>query len=144
MKPDVVLIFAFGSKGTAPNARLSHKAKVFGKIGVPVFTQWDLPVGNGTVFYAEDVLRFLEDWRSEWGFSTLYIIRAFAYVVCRRGWKRVLILAAPQHERRCLRDAQKYLLLSNSGVDISSYHWALPWRWYDPSSAQRFTRGPIR
>ncbi len=144
MKPDVVLVFAFGSQGTAPNAGLSHKAEVFGKMGIPVFSQWDVPVDNGTVFFAEDILRMKGEWQKGRRIATLDVVRAFEYIAWDKGWRRVLILAAPQHLKRCLRDARKRLLHPQI-TRVEGYHWRTLERfWYDPLSAQWYTRGPLR
>lgn len=142
MKPDVVLVFAFGSEGSGPNVRLLHKAEVFGRTGVPVFTQRDLPVAWGTVFFAEDVLRTKENWKEGQSISTLDVVRAFEYVAWGKGWRKILVLAAPQHIKRCLRDARKRLLHPEISR-IEPYRWTLHWTWYNVESYPWYTRGRV-
>ncbi len=143
MKPDVVLVFAFGARWSIANIRLVRKAEAFGKIGPPIFTQWDLPVGEGTVFFAEDVLRTRENWEEGQNLSTLDVVQAFEYVAWKKGWRKVLILAAPQHMKRCLRDARRRLLHPEISR-VMPYHWTLPWVWYNTTSDPWYTRGRVR
>lgn len=144
MKPDVVLVFAYGSDNSSANFRIAHKAQVFAKMGIPIFMQRDVPCPrNGTVFFAEGVLRARENWKEGQYVSTLDVIRAFECIAWRKGWRKVLVLAAPQHMKRCLRDARRRLVHPQI-TQVEGYRWTLPWIWYDVCSGQWYTQGPVR
>lgn len=143
MKPDVVVVFAFGSQETAANERLCRKAEVFGKMGVPIFTQCDIPIEWGTVFFAEEILKRRRGWLKEGHMSTLLVVCALDDVIWGRGWRKILVLAAPQHMGRCVRDLRRGLAHPEVAI-IVPYRWKLPWRWYDQCSREWHVRGPIR
>jgi hypothetical protein len=139
MKPDVVVVFSFGSEGVAPNYRLIRKAEVFGRMGIPIFTQRDLPIGEG--IFAEDVLKAQDGFDGDP--TTIDIVRAFEHIAWKARWRKVLVLAAPQHMQRCLRDMRRALMHPDVGI-VMPYRWKLHWKWYDQYSAQWYTRGPLR
>lgn len=106
-KPDIILAFGFGTEGE-PNRYIALYAKDCSRrYGVKVFTEeYVMPYlkdisGMGVVFFAEREGRHL---------STFRIIDSFknsAYVR-RNHCKRVLLIAAPCHRGRCIRDLRKF------------------------------------
>lgn len=76
--------------------------------------------------------------------SSLDIIKRFLKLAKAFGWTKVLIIAAPQHLSRCVKD---FCMESEEGYfdDIIPYdHGRVDSRlWYDSRDPQRWVRGPI-
>lgn len=149
-KRNVVLVFAFGApKGIVSNKRLAMKAYLSSEIlRAPIFTQRDVGVANkSNVIFVEDLI-------GKSYISSLDIIETFLKIARKKNWQRVWIIAAPQHQWRCLRDLKRVLAGGNIKMEIipcsvaCSVIFEKDWydekNWYDKNSVQWWTRSPLK
>ncbi len=166
---DVVLAFAYG-EGRKMNDRLAGICIEASK-GIPIVTQRDLagPIsefsdkGRGMISFSKEDGERIEDFfkknpegtfhikpaeliiiSQEKYISSLDIIKRFLKIARAAGWKRVLIVAAPQHLARCVKDFCK----ESKGYDIEDI---IPYEheasdkeaWYDKQDPQMWVRNPL-
>ncbi len=139
-KPDVVVAFAFGAFLAkdifhSPNYWMAEQAKALAlRYGIPIVTQWDI-----ALFLEDDkkIKVFNAQKNPEKSISTLEIAQTAAKLAREHGWKKAIVIATPQHHRRCMRDLKK--------VGFSCrYFWNMTpaWGWYSSKSTQFWTRSP--
>ncbi|MDP3052207.1 MAG: hypothetical protein Q8N42_01730 [bacterium] len=104
--PDVIVVFAFGkfdNPEEEPNSHMAYYAALFAKNWrVPILTQCDIPIEPSPsleVYFAEE--------KPEKYLSTLGVAKSFASLAKEKGWRKIFVLAAPPHIRRCARDLRK-------------------------------------
>lgn len=139
-KPDVVVAFAFGAFLAkdifqSPNYWMAEQAKTLAlRYEIPIVTQGDVALfleddKKIKVFNAQkDIKKYI---------SSLKIAEEAKKMAVEHGWKKVAVIATPQHHRRCMRDLKK--------VGFSCrYFWNMTpaWGWYSSKSTQRWTRSP--
>jgi|GEM_PF-671380 len=164
---DVVLAFAYG-EGRKMNDRLANICIQASK-NVPIVTQRDLagPIsefsdkGRGMVSFSKEdgerMERFFQKYpgkefhiepaeliviSQEKYISSLDIIERFLKIAQAAGWKKILIIAAPQHLPRCVKDFCK----ESKGYDIEDiipYEHKNKEDWYDKNDPQMWVRNPF-
>lgn len=138
MRPDVILAFAFGTSDLV-NWQIAQQVDLLAKeYSVPVIAQEE--VATRMYVKAEVVIAPSQ----EVCLSTLHICRQFESGANQRHWNKVLVVAAPPHQKRCVRD----LGMLGFGAQTETgalTEWFTYWQWwYDKTSHQRWTRGPLR
>ncbi|MBU4223762.1 hypothetical protein KJ934_00850, partial [Patescibacteria group bacterium] len=130
-KPDVVVAFAFGAFLAkdifhSPNYWMAEQAKTLAlRYGIPIITQWDI------AFFLEDleddkkIKVFNAQKNPEKYISSLQIAEAAAKLAREHKWMEAIVIATPQHHRRCMRDLKK------AGFSCR-YFWNMTpaWGWY--------------
>jgi hypothetical protein len=137
-KPDVIVAFGFG-KEEKTNFHIGEHARYLAlKYGVPLFTQQDVAkslkeVYPPKVIIAEENGQYL---------STLGIVRAVKTMSSIYGWKHVAVVAAPCHERRCIRDLRKmgFSIVRDDGYLRNAYGWPF---WYNKDDPQVWVHNPL-
>ena len=114
--PDVIVPFLFGlPTSLLGNLNIVKRAEELGK-------ELNIPVSEIDV--------------SERMSSTFKFVKALASVADRNGWKKILVVAAPDHAWRCVRDLKK-LGFEAEADDYFSKNGILL---YDKNSEQWWTR----
>jgi len=154
VKPDVIVVFAFGKFKKClefPNWSMAVRATdIAENLKVPIFTQGDMPVlPTGTT--AE--IYFAEKCEETGRLSTLEIIQRLKELADGKSWNKVYVVAASPHIKRCVRDLKKFGFEvvkeyphSSLSYNANSFYWwtrspflwwlreiplrLLPWRLY--------------
>jgi len=130
----VVVVFSFGSKGTKGNKSLAFAGAIEANNGgaIVIITQKDIPRIEGVHFCYCD-LELERDWH-----STLWVATSAREICecCKFSKKvKVIVVAAPMHLKRCVRDLKK------SGFEVMKMvSPKLESSWYEKSSLLPWTR----
>ena len=126
MKYDVIVVFLFGLPMDSPrNLKLAERAaSLSNNLGVPIFDEsafvesmgWH--DGNG----------------APWISSTLKFAKALAKEGANKRWKNALVIAAPCHVWRCVRDLRQF------GLYAKADKFFIGARFYDKNSEHWWTR----
>jgi len=131
----VVIVFSFGSKETKGNESLAFagasEANDAGR--AIVITQKDIPKIEGVFFWYCEDYKLERDWH-----STLWVATSAREICecCKFSKKvKVIVVAAPMHLKRCVRDLKK------SGFEVMKMvSPKLESSWYEKSSLLPWTR----
>lgn len=142
---DVIFIFAFGSpKELASNQILAQRGidlyQSYDK-QVPIVTQKDIPLSSESnhhlYFLDSDIKGYC---------CTLKLIKIFSSLAKSNDWKKVLVVAAPMHIKRCVRDLMKlgFEICEDTYIlNIKSINANKKYKFYSINSAQIWTRDPL-
>lgn len=144
----VVLAFAFARAPylTVPNKTIGKRAIFLSQyLSADIFTQKDVLVTDS---YECEWVTYIDDLNPKKKYtSTLDIVKAFIETAKKKGWKKVTVVAAPQHRERCYRDLRKSIKEENSEIPIMQITLddcrTLLENWYDKNSTQWWTRSAI-
>lgn len=144
MAREVVLAFAFGAPySIVPNKTIGKRAIFFSQhFDADIFTQKDVPATGSDKC---EWVTYIEDLNPEKKYvSTLDIVKSFIETAKKKGWKKVIVVATPQHKERCYRDLRKSIKEENSEIPIMQITLDdcsdLLKNWYDKNSTQWWTR----
>lgn len=134
---EAIVVFAFGSPGSLPgNKLLAERAAMlaWAHEGIPIVAQKDIPLQG-----SQNLIQIQED-----GYvTTLAIALQFVRQAKIHGWRKVLVVAAPVHWARCLRDlefaAEKEDVRINCIPDMFVVTRASRGVWYSWRSRQFWT-----
>ncbi len=152
-KGGAILILSFGSSGTEGNLYLGEKVLCLNRVNnntFAVITQRDipnipetLPEGCEEAGYSLCPFSYVEDFMKDYGcwHSTLWVVNVAKLFCQNNGFPlRAVVVAAPMHLRRAIRDAEKVGFDVVSGVSPQIKGWyekksLLPWtrswwRWW--------------
>ncbi len=138
--PDVVVAFAFGKfekLSNSPNFFLAERAvNLAKKWNVPIFTQIDVSVLMSDTKKVE--IRFAEERKRKGHLSSLGIaLQLTETSLIQNGRLNVLVVAAPPHIGRCVRDIRKLGFKVEEDLCLKS----LPFHfWFRNDSLQWWTR----
>lgn len=138
-KPDVIVAFGFSKKGMS-NFRIAHHAQdLSDKYNVPIFTQSDV----SDELYIDSSKPLAYDAEETDGYlSTLGIVRSLKRKASDKKWKRVMVVAAPCHEWRCVRDLRKtgFEILEDESDYKRKYR---RFHWFHEKDPQVWVRNPV-
>lgn len=144
---DVIFAFAFGSPADLiSNCNIAERAKNIFEDSEeikPLLTQKDI-VNAFPLFYKRRHRKIFigDDHKTEY-LSTLKLIKKFNKLAEENNWKKVLVIAAPMHATRCVRDLRKMGFDAYEDKYLKEhYNMALIW-WYHHNSAQFWTRSGL-
>lgn len=145
---DVIFAFAFGSPGDLlSNYNIAERARtVFedSDTQIPLITQKDVIFANFPLMYMRRHPQiFITDDRKIGYPSSLKLIKTIVKIAGERNWKKVLVIAAPMHMKRCVRDLRK-LGFDAYEDEYLKTHYNMPsiW-WYHHNSTQFWTRSGL-
>lgn len=149
---DVIFAFAFGSpENLISNHNIAERAKEIYydySQNIPLMTQTD--IAFSPLLYDERknylknlwLLDFVGCHRNN-HFSTLKLIKRFKEYAEINNWKKVLVIAAPMHSKRCVRDLKKMGFDAYEDKYLrEKYSMASIW-WYHHKSTQFWTRSGL-
>lgn len=128
-KYDVVAPFLYGLPTTLDsNLEIDKRAKERSRT-------LDIPIFDELTFAAKTGLADGMD-TSEWTSSTLKYVKALAIAAKKPCWKKVLVIAAPDHAWRCVRDLKKL----GFEAEADDYFLKNGMMFYNKKSKQWWTR----
>lgn len=75
--------------------------------------------------------------------NTLKLINEFAELAKKNNWKKVLVIAAPMHAKRCVKDLRKMGFNAYEDKYLrKQYNFSSIW-WYNHNSTQTWTRSGL-
>ncbi len=136
----VVVAFAFSKTGQS-NLTIAKRATALAKAWkAPIFTQNDValhidPKAEGVVlFTAKQTAGYL---------STFGIVRDLKGLSKIAGWTRAIVVAAPSHDGRCIRDLEMMGFDVIQDRDFHLRRHTLKGHWYNPRDPQLWVRNPL-
>lgn len=131
----VVVAFAFSKNGLSNLSIAKRATELARSWEAPIFTQKDVAryiPQKSSLFTASEDNGYL---------STFGIVRQLTDLAKKAGWTRVIVVAAPSHEGRCIRDIKKM----GFGV-MHDYVLRLLYpksHWYHRQDRQFWVRNPL-
>lgn len=160
---DVIFAFAFGSPSDLiSNTNIADRvieARECNYLGIklkplPVVTQMDIAqarplfIERPKILHEREKFFIIDDEYRYGGFeypSTLKLVKAFRNLNKNRceNWKKVLVIAAPMHIKRCVRDLRKMGFDAYEDEYLKEkYDLPSVW-WYHHNSTQWWTRSAL-